>query len=70
MVPQGMKYRLQKVTRASGFVLWVIQRKAPFPHPLFWIWDYVDSFIEEEKARFVLHKLRQGVPNEQRETVE
>jgi hypothetical protein len=58
-----MKYRLVKTTKASGFVLWVIQKKC------LWWWDYVDSYMEEHKALFVLQKLRGGAPEETREVI-
>jgi len=58
-----MKYRLVKNTKASGFVLWVIQKKH------LWWWDYVDSYMDESKALFVLQKLRCGAPEETREVI-
>lgn len=58
-----MKYRLVKTTKASGFVLWVIQKK------IWWWWEYVDSYIEEEKALFVIKRLRSGRPEETREVI-
>lgn len=59
-----MKYRLEKHTKASGFVLWVIKKK------VLWWWDYVDSYIEEAKALYVLRKLRQGTPEETQEVID
>jgi hypothetical protein len=58
-----VKYRLVKTTKASGFVLWCIQKK------VLWWWEYVDSYIEESKALFVLTKLRSGAPEETREVI-
>lgn len=59
-----MKYRLLRSTKANGFVLWVIQRKF-----LLW-WEFLDSYMEEEKARHMLARLRAGVPHETREVME
>jgi hypothetical protein len=58
-----MKYRLLKSTKASGFVLWVVQKK------VLWWWDYVDSYMDEQKALLVLDKLREGTPEETREVI-
>ena len=58
-----MKYRLVKTTKASGFVLWVIQRK------WLWWWEYVDSYYEEQKALYTLQKLKNGTPEEKREVI-
>ncbi len=58
-----MKYRLVKTTKASGFVIWVIQKK------WLWWWEYVDSYMDQEKALLVLTRLRGGVPEETREII-
>lgn len=57
------QYRLVKETKASGFAIWVVQKK------VLWWWEYVDSYIEEEKALFVLSKLRNGAPEKTRTVV-
>lgn len=60
-----MRYRLVKRTRASGAVVWVIQRK------LFIVgWDFVDAFSYERNARETLDKLRTGVPSEKTEVID
>ena len=58
------EFRLVKVTKASGFKLWVVQKK------VFWWWDYVDAYMDEEKARTTLGNLRGGAPIETREVVQ
>lgn len=57
------KFRLVKKTDASGFVMWIIQKRCLF------FWDYVTSFFDENRARAVLERLRNGVPEETREVV-
>lgn len=58
-----MKYRLVKVTKANGFVLWVVQQKH-----LFW-WVLVDAYFQEDEARFTLKQLKSGLPKEKREII-
>jgi len=58
-----VKYRLIKTTKASGTILWVIQRK------WLWWWEYVDCYWEEQKALTVLKKLKSGTPEEKKEVV-
>jgi hypothetical protein len=58
-----MKYRLVKSTKASGFTLWIIQKK------FLWWWHDVDAYMDEAKALLVLSRLRSGTPAETKEVI-
>lgn len=57
------KYRLVEVTKASGFTLWIIEKK------VLWWWEYVDSYMSKEKAVDVLTALWNGAPVETRKVL-
>ena len=56
-----MKYRMVKMTYASGYVQYNIERK------IFWWWEYMDGYWDEDKALMVLDNLRRGVPYKRKE---
>lgn len=58
-----MKYRLVEVTKASGFKLWVIQKQ------FLWWWNFVDGYMDKEKAISTLGKLMNGAPEETRKVI-
>jgi hypothetical protein len=58
-----MKYRLVKKIYASGHVMWNIEKK------VWWWWEYLDGYWDEQKARDTLEKLRRGTPYERKVVV-
>jgi hypothetical protein len=50
-----------KMTYASGYVQYNIERK------IFWWWEYMDGYWDEDKALMVLDNLRRGVPYKRKE---
>jgi len=58
------KYRLVKVSHASGIVTWRIEKRC------LGIWQYVDGYVTENSARHALAALKIGVPLQTREVIE
>lgn len=57
------RYRLVRVTYASGYIQWNIEKK------ILWWWDFVDGYFDPEKAKATFQRLTAGTPYKQQEVL-